>query len=61
MDVYDVYYRYKLPDDKAPGIGAVKVFRLYARSLQEAKEMADQQSNYPHMNVIKVKKLIRSR
>ncbi len=55
MHVYAVYYRYKLPGDKAPGIGAVKLFRLYATSLDEAKEIVKRQANYPYIDVISTK------
>ena len=56
MDVYSVYFRYKLPKDKAPGIGAVKLFRLYATSLREANEIVKQQSNYPHIEIVDIKR-----
>jgi len=56
MNVYSVYYRYKLPNDKAPGIGAVKLFRLYAADIHEARQIVKQQSAYPHIEVIDIKK-----
>ena len=56
MHVYSVYYRYKLPADKAPGIGAVKLFRLYAMSLHEASKIVKQQADYPHIDIIDIKR-----
>lgn len=44
---YTVYYRYKAPSDKAPGIGAVKRFRLYDTSPCDARETVKRQANYP--------------
>lgn len=57
MHIYSVYYRYKLPKDKAPGIGAVKLFRLYATNLHEAREIVQQQANYPNIDIIEIKKV----
>lgn len=57
MYVYAVYYRYKLPGDKAPGVGAVKLFRLYATSIHEARENVKQYSNYPHIDVLDIKRV----
>ena len=56
MNVYAVYYRYKLPGDKAPGIGAVKLFRLYATSLHEARELVKKQSTYPHIEITDIRR-----
>lgn len=57
IDIYAVYYRYKLPNDKSPGIGAVKLYRLYATSLHEAKETVKRQANYPHITVMDIRRV----
>ena len=50
---YIVYYKYKCPGDKKPG--AVKQFRIYANNLEEARRLAIRHSNYPDIEVLKVK------
>ncbi len=50
---YIVYYKYKQPRDKKPG--AVKQFRLYANSAEEARRLATQQANYPDVEVLSIK------
>lgn len=50
---YIIYYKYKCPGDKKPG--AVKQFRVYANNLDEARRLAIEHSNYPDIEVLKVK------
>ncbi len=53
MTPYIVYYRYKCPGDKKPG--AVKQFRLYAGSYEEARRLVARQGVYPDIEVLRVK------
>ena len=50
---YIVYYKYKIPTDKTQG--AVKQFRIYATSLDEARRLATRHANYPNIEVLNVK------
>jgi len=50
---YIVYFKYRCPGDKKPG--AVKQYRVYANSLEEARSLASQQANYPDIEVVRVK------
>ncbi len=50
---YIVYFRYKCPSDKKPG--AVKLFRVYANSVEEARRLAARYANYPDIEIIRVK------
>ncbi len=50
---YVVYYKFKNPGDKKPG--AVKQFRLYAETLEDARHMAARQANYPDIEVLSIK------
>jgi hypothetical protein len=50
---YIVYYKFKIPGDKTQG--AVKQFRIYATSFDEARRLATRQANYPHVEVLNVK------
>ena len=52
MRPFIVYYRYKLPGEKKPG--AVKQFRLYANSADEARTLAARYAKYPDIEVIRV-------
>ena len=51
---YIVYYKYKCPGDKKPG--AIKQYRIYANHLEEARHLSVQHSNYPDIEIIKVKR-----
>jgi hypothetical protein len=50
---YIVYYKYKCPGEKKPG--AVKQFRIYANSWEEAKGLASRHAAYPDIEVLRVK------
>ncbi len=50
---YIVYYKFKIPGEKTQG--AVKQFRIYAESADEARRMATRHANYPNIEVLKVK------
>ena len=50
---YIVYYKFKNPGDKTEG--AVKQFRIYATSFDEARRLAAQHANYPNVEVLNVK------
>ncbi len=50
---YIVYYKYKIPTEKTQG--AVKQYRVYATSLEEARRLASRHANYPHVEVLNVK------
>jgi hypothetical protein len=49
---YIVYFKYKIPTDKT---SAVKQFRIYANSLDEARRLASRHANYPNIEVVNVK------
>ena len=49
---YIVYFKYKIPADKT---SAVKQFRVYAASLDEARRLASRHANYPNIEVLNVK------
>lgn len=51
--MYIIYYQYQVPGDKKPG--PVRQFRLYATSLAEAKNLAAEQSQYPNIEVLRIK------
>lgn len=53
MRPYIVYYKYKQPRDKKPG--PVRQFRIYANSLEEARQIAVRHANYPNINVLDIK------
>ncbi len=53
MKPYTVYYKYKCPGDKKPG--AVKQFRVYANTYDEAKRLVASQANYPDLEVLNIK------
>lgn len=53
MKPYIVYYKYKGPGEKKPG--AVKQFRIYANSADEARRLVAQQANYPDIEVLTLK------
>lgn len=53
LKTYIVYFKFKCPGDKKPG--AVKQFRLYAASLDEARKLVARQSSYPDIEVLNVK------
>lgn len=50
---YIVYYKYKNPANKAQG--AVKQYRIYANSTDEARRLAAQFANYPFVEILRVK------
>ena len=50
---YIIYYKYKCPGEKKPG--AVKQFRIYANTREEAHRLAVRQANYPDIEVLRVK------
>ncbi len=50
---YVVYFKYKCPGDKKPG--AVKQYRLYAETLEDARRLVATQGNYPDIEVLNIK------
>jgi len=52
MELFIVQYRFTKPGDKAPG--PVQQYRLYARDLRQAWEMARQYGNYPGIEIVDV-------
>ena len=48
-----IYFRYKQVGDKKPG--AVKLYRLYANDLEEARRLTVKHANYPDIDVISIK------
>lgn len=50
---YIVYFKFKIPTDKTQG--AVKQFRVYATSLDEARRLVTQYSTYPQIEVLNIK------
>lgn len=55
MRPYIIYYTYKQPCDKKPG--AIKQFRIYANSQDEARRLATQYANYPDIEVLRIKSI----
>jgi len=53
MKPYIVYYRYKIPTEKSKG--AVKQFRLYAATMEEARRLVSQYANYPNLEVLNIR------
>ncbi len=51
--MYIIYYQYQVPGEKKPG--PVRQFRVYATSLGEAKRLAAEQSQYPNIEVLRIK------
>lgn len=52
MGLYIVLYRFTKPGDKAAG--PVQQYRLYARDLRQAWEMAREYGNYPGIQIIDI-------
>jgi len=50
---YIVYFKYKIEGDKAQP--AVKQFRIYAASMEEARRLAGDYANYPNIDIVEVK------
>ncbi len=50
---YIIYYKFKIPGEKTQG--AVKQFRIYADSVEEARRLATQHANYANIEVLNVK------
>ena len=50
---YIIYFKYKIPGEKA--VAAVKQFRIYAASLDEARRLANGYANYPHIDIVEIK------
>ena len=48
-----VSYKYKCPGDKKPG--AIKQYRIYADSLDDARRIVAQHANYPDVEVLSIK------
>lgn len=53
LQPFIIYYKYKLPGEKKPG--AIKQYRVYAASSEEARRLAIKQANYPDIEVLRVK------
>ncbi len=53
MKPYIVYYRFKGSGEKKPG--AVKQYRLYASSFEEARRLVTQHARYPDIEVLSIK------
>ena len=53
MKPYIIYFKYKVPGDKAGP--AVKQFRLYATSVEEARRLASNYANYPNIDIIEIR------
>lgn len=54
LQAYIVYFKYKAPGDKKPG--AVKQFRVYASTFEEARRLATEQGNYPDIEILSIKR-----
>lgn len=50
---YIVYFKFKIPTEKTQG--AVKQFRIYATSLDEARRLVTQYATYPQIEVVTIK------
>jgi len=53
MKPYIVYFKYKCPGDKKAG--AVKQYRIYANSFEEARRLVTQHGSYPDIEVLNIK------
>ncbi|MFQ5413458.1 MAG: hypothetical protein ACE5E6_03270 [Phycisphaerae bacterium] len=53
MKPYIVYYKYKCPGDKKPG--AIKQYRVYANSQDEARELVARLAIYPDVEVLRIR------
>jgi hypothetical protein len=52
MKWYVVYFKFQKSGEKKPG--PVSHYKLQARSLQEAREMAKRYANYPGIEIVNV-------
>ncbi|MCK6485357.1 MAG: hypothetical protein HUU22_02870 [Phycisphaerae bacterium] len=52
MKAFIVIFRFKKPGDKAAG--PVQQYRIYARDLREAWDLARQQGGYPGIELLNV-------
>lgn len=50
---YIIYFKYKIPGEKAAA--AVKQYRVYAASLDEARRLAKDYANYPNIDIVEIK------
>lgn len=50
---YIIYYKFKIPGEKAAA--AVKQYRVYAASLDEARKLASAYANYPNIDIVEIK------
>jgi hypothetical protein len=53
LQTFAVYFRYKNPNDKAPG--PVRHFRINAATAEEARKLVSQYSRYPNLEVISIR------
>lgn len=53
MNAYIIYFKYKIPGEKAGA--AIKQFRLYANSLEEARRLAGNYANYPNIDIVEIR------
>jgi len=53
LNLYIVYFRYKIPTEKGPG--PVRQYRLYAGNLDEARRLAVDYGNYPNLEILSIR------
>lgn len=52
LKLYIIQYRFKAAGEKK--LGPVRQFRVYADSLEEARRLAQEQGNYPDIEIMSV-------
>lgn len=50
---YIIYYKFKIPGEKAAA--AMKQYRVYAASLDEARRQAKDYANYPNIEIVEIR------
>ena len=53
LKAYIIYFKYKIEGDKAQP--AVKQFRIYASSMDEARKLASNYANYPNIDIVEIR------
>ena len=53
MQTYLVYFKYKPAEAKKPG--PIRHYRIYAGSIEEARQLVARQGTYPDLDVIEIK------
>ena len=57
MKVFIVYFRYQKPGDKKPG--PITHQKIQADTIDQARQFAERQANYPGMEIVRVEEVPR--